>query len=630
MADLALAPHALMLRRRSDGAPLALDPALEIGVGGEARVLGLPGDASLVAKLYHDPTLARARKVARMIDVPPALPPGVSIAWPTDLLTDLNGGRFAGFLMPRAEGPRIFEFYNPISRRRTAPLFDYAWLHRAGRNLAAAFDALHAAGYVVGDVNESNILVSPRDAAVTLVDADSFQVRDPLGRIVHRSGVGKAEFTPPELQGARFADVDRTPEHDRFGLSVLLFLLLMEGTHPYASRLGDGGEIPPVEERISRGLFPHARPDDECRPPRLAPPFWSLDPAVRVLFMRCFVAAHADAGQRPSPAEWLAALETAEARLVTCRANPRHRFGPHIDFCPWCHRARLLQGRDPFPATVDLARAHDTPRPAPRPRPAQLAHAQPYAPHPPAAPFAPAAPAVPAQPPLVVRAARMGMQRAYATLPAWAQPAFGPAAMGNPLVWMAPAALTCLFGATGGVRMAGLMIFFLALRRVFSGGVRLRGATVVWAVILMIAWAVVGGGALSGAFARDDLDVPVTPIDYPAMQDGSGVGAVTVPDLDAVTTEAPRLLNRDAVSAMVARRYPAVLRDAGIAADVRVRFLVRDDGSPDVGTLSIIDAGASELAGPAGDVVAEMRFDPAVSGGRTIAAWVETTIRFAP
>ncbi|HEX8376125.1 MAG TPA: hypothetical protein VF606_13205, partial [Geminicoccaceae bacterium] len=348
------APPVLAFRRRSSGAPLALDPALEIGVGGEARVLGVPGDASLVAKLYHQPTLERARKLARMIEAPPALEGGASLAWPVDLLTDPNGGRFAGFLMPRAEGPRIFEFYNPVSRRRAAPLSDWGLLHRAGMNLAAGFDALHGRGYVVGDVNESNILLSPEDASVTLVDADSLQVRDPASGVVHRSGVGKAEFTPPELQGARFTDVDRAPEHDRFGLAVLLFLLLMEGTHPFAQRIEGDAESLPVEERIRRGPYPYERRDDDCEPPRLAPPIETLHPGLQALFARCFVDGRADPAARPSAAEWRAALALAEGELRACDANPRHRFAAHVPSCPWCRRRRVLRGRDPFPASMEL------------------------------------------------------------------------------------------------------------------------------------------------------------------------------------------------------------------------------------------------------------------------------------
>jgi len=198
-----------------------------------------------------------------MVTHPPTKPAGTALAWPSDVLLAERGG-FAGFLMPRADGPRVFEFYNPVTRRATAPGFHAGLLHRAGRNLAAAFHALHDAGYVVGDVNESNLLVSPADASVTLVDADSLQVRDEERGDVFRSRVGKPEFTPPELLGMDFGEVNRTPEHDRFGLAVLLFLLLMEGTHPFAARMDAREEALPVEERIRQGLFPHARADDAC------------------------------------------------------------------------------------------------------------------------------------------------------------------------------------------------------------------------------------------------------------------------------------------------------------------------------------------------------------------------------
>ncbi|HEU4561459.1 MAG TPA: hypothetical protein VFS20_26635, partial [Longimicrobium sp.] len=204
-----LAPVILAFRRRATLERLVLDADLEIGAGGEAVVYEVPGDPALVAKVYYQPTIERARKLTLMLANPPRMPAGTSIAWPADLLLDPRG--FAGFVMPRAEGPRLFEFYNPVSRRATAAAFHFGMLHRAGRNLAAAFDALHAAGYLVGDVNESNILVHPADASVTLVDADSFQVRDPEAGTIFRSRVGKAEFTPPELQGVSFTDVDRAP-----------------------------------------------------------------------------------------------------------------------------------------------------------------------------------------------------------------------------------------------------------------------------------------------------------------------------------------------------------------------------------------------------------------------------------
>jgi len=621
------APPVLALRRRSTGAPLALDPALEIGAGGEARVLGVPGDDALVAKLYREPTLERARKLARMIEAPPALEGGAAVAWPVELLTDLGGGRFAGFLMPRAEGPRIFEFYNPVSRRRAAPLCDWGRLHRAGVSLAAAFDALHGAGYVVGDVNESNILLSPDDASVTLVDADSFQVRDPVGNVVYRSGVGKAEFTPPELQGARFADVDRTPEHDRFGLAVLLFLLLMEGTHPFAARFEGDGEALPVEERIRRGLYPHARVFDDCKPPRLAPPIQTLHPGLQALFLRCFAEGQADPAARPSAAEWREALVAAEAALRTCEQNPQHRFAAHVPFCPWCHRRRVLQGRDPFPASVELARVTDlAPLPAARPRVVMAPAAPMAAPAPPAA--------VLPQPPAAPGPLALYLDRLQAALPR----VMGPAALASPVPWVAPAALGILFGATGGLRVFAMLVGFLVLRRLFRAGVgAFTWVTGMWVVALMLVWAMVAGaaGSMAAPSARDDdpsvmapgADVPYVSVPPTVLRGPDRTDAHRLADVD----RAPYLENRDKLDAAVAAAIAsAPWPRSRLVGNVTLRFVVDADGTVDAETVSVIAEPSVEVASLAMDLPRMLRFVPALKEGKPVPAWTDFTVNFPP
>jgi len=104
----------------------------------------------------------------------------------------------------------VFQIYNPGSRRHELPAFTYRHLLRTAQNLAAAVDVLHAHGYVAGDLNESNVLVADT-ALVTLVDTDSFQVRDPESGAVYRCPVGKPEFTPPELQGGPSASSTAPP-----------------------------------------------------------------------------------------------------------------------------------------------------------------------------------------------------------------------------------------------------------------------------------------------------------------------------------------------------------------------------------------------------------------------------------
>jgi hypothetical protein len=487
--DTLAPPVTLVFRRRSTLDRLVLDAGLEIGAGGEAVVYELPGNVGLVAKVYHAPTIDRARKLTLMLANPPRMPAGTSIAWPTDLLLDASG--FAGFLMPRAEGPRLFEFYNPVTRRATAPAFHFGMMHRAGRNLAAAFDALHAAGYVVGDVNESNLLVSPADASVTLVDADSMQVRDGDAGTTFRSRVGKAEFTPPELQGLSFDDVDRAPEHDRFGLGVLLFLLLMEGTHPFATRMAPGVDALPVEERIRLGHFPHAREDDACHPPRMSPPFDTLHPGLRALFVRCFVSGHGDPAARPSPAEWQAALEEAEAELAQCADNAQHRHAPHLAACPWCERAAQLGGRDPFPAGA--VHAPTEARPRPRARRVRVPDA-----------FAAAPPANP-----TTAGLKFGVQPPFqpmnlSRLPSVAAPpvVFGPSGARNPLVF-ALGGLTAMAAGHGAIPALGFIMAFVAAWMLARGEWRqIRAVTVFVALFTSLCVAAVVG--MGGPGADDD------------------------------------------------------------------------------------------------------------------------------
>src|SRR5262249_61999645 len=105
--------------------------------------------------------------------------------------------RFTGFLP-------IHTLYSPAHRRATFPQADWAFLIHTARNCAIAFDTVHERGIVVGDVNQSNVLVSDR-ALVCLIDCDSFQVRA-NGRLL-RCEVGISPYTPPELQKHNFREV---------------------------------------------------------------------------------------------------------------------------------------------------------------------------------------------------------------------------------------------------------------------------------------------------------------------------------------------------------------------------------------------------------------------------------------
>ncbi len=351
----------MLLKRESTGAPLKVQSVgAPVGAGGEARILAVTSEPDLVAKIYHRPDALRRSKLVTMIANPPEDPGAsqshVSIAWPVDRLATCDpAGQFVGFLMPRVSGAYpLFQYYNPASRKQIAPLFSYRYLLRTARNLCAAVKALHARGYIIGDVNESNVLVTS-SALITLVDTDSFQATDPNSLEVYRCTVGKPEYTPPELHNSSFSEVDRSRDNDMFGVAVLLFQTLMEGTHPFAGRYLAPGDPPPYGDRIAAGHFPYGTKHQPVRPAVSSPPIDILHPDLRSLFISCFEDGHHHPDQRPDADLWLQALQEAEAALVTCPRNMNHQYGSHLKSCPWCERRSVLAGRDPFPASLHAA-----------------------------------------------------------------------------------------------------------------------------------------------------------------------------------------------------------------------------------------------------------------------------------
>ncbi|MEA5597597.1 tetratricopeptide repeat protein [Rivularia sp. UHCC 0363] len=365
----------MQVLRLSNQKNIPIDLNISLGRGGEACIYTIQSDAEMVAKVYHKPTLEKARKLEAMVLHPPENPTAslghISIAWPYELIRAADGSnQIIGFTMPRIRGMRpIIDFYNPRTRRQHCPLFNYQYLIRTARNLAAAFAALHASGYCVGDVNESNILVSDT-ALVTVVDTDSFQVRDPETDTVYRTPVGKPEFTPPELQNKTFSECDRAIPHDLFGLGVLIFQLLMEGTHPFSGIFQSVGEPPPYEGRIAKGHFTYSVNRRVPYSPTPIAPSWNiLHPTLQQLFVRCFEDGHNNPNIRPNAQTWLLALAEAEEALVRCQKNPQHLHGKHQHKCPWCERSAKLGGRDPFPSIQAVeTKQHLQPRPKPKRR----------------------------------------------------------------------------------------------------------------------------------------------------------------------------------------------------------------------------------------------------------------------
>ncbi len=312
----------------------------ELASGGEGIVYTLRGDDSRVVKVYRQaPTSAKGDKLRWMVDHASEKLATVA-AWPTGLV--YSAKQLAGFVMPKLVGfEPIQHLYNPAQRQVYYPSASWAFLVAAARNCAAAFDELHQTGVIIGDVNQSNVWVSEQ-ALARFIDCDSFQVT--ANGHHHLCEVGVAHYTPPELQGKSFVGLLRTLNHDRFGLAVLLFQMLMVGRHPYAGVDQSRGELP-FGEAIAGFRFAHGPRAADMH--LLAPPFTpSLDElpsAFLALFRRAFERG-SENGDRPTAREWQIVLTDLLDHLRPCQSNEGHWFWIGAACCPWC---RIVEERGP-------------------------------------------------------------------------------------------------------------------------------------------------------------------------------------------------------------------------------------------------------------------------------------------
>jgi len=294
--------------------------------------------SGLLAKVYHQPSVERIQKLEVMLRNPPeemlANIGHTSYAWPVAILANEKGQR-VGFLMPEIkQGRQLTEIYNPSLRRRLKLEVDWKFLHTTAYNFALLMESIHRAGYVIGDVKPENILVNPQ-ALPSIIDTDSFQVRDPKGHI-YRCPVGSEGFTPPELIGKNFKEIDQTEVHDRFRLGVIVFTLLF-GYEPFKGVWKGGGEPPELNEWVKHNYWPYSG-NGKVGLADYMMPLDIVHPELQNLFLRCFNDGYSVPAMRPSAREWRLTLGMAIAELQVCSVVDTHLYHRGNSSCCWCER----------------------------------------------------------------------------------------------------------------------------------------------------------------------------------------------------------------------------------------------------------------------------------------------------
>lgn len=314
-----------------------------------------------LAKLYHSPDAKRVKKLEVMVANPPVDPMKsrnhISFAWPQDLLKDSTGD-CVGFLMPTIpQGVDLTSVYNPRLRKQKIPRFNWRYLHTTALNIAWIIQELHAKGHVLGDIKPQNMLVNDQ-ALVSVIDTDSFQIRDPQTEQIYHCTVGSEGFTPVELLGKELASFDQTEVHDRFRLGVIIHLLLF-GDHPFKGKWIGPGDPPEPTELVRKGYWPYT-PDSLICPGPYTIPLEVVHPAVEQCFLKCFNNGYLVPNLRPTAADWCEALRSAIADLAVCTQVTNHWYRRSAGQCYWCERKQKLG--------VDIFDIYST---APAPRPAR-------------------------------------------------------------------------------------------------------------------------------------------------------------------------------------------------------------------------------------------------------------------
>jgi DNA-binding helix-hairpin-helix protein with protein kinase domain len=305
-----------------------------LGKGGEGSVYALESDSRFVAKLYHQRPLPTDtfNKLQTMIDRGSDALSAIS-AWPTQMLHDPRSRDALGILMPNVSASKhLHELYGTANRKLHFP--EARWHHMvlAARNVAAAFESMHASSIIVGDVNQGNLMVDT-NMCVKFIDCDSFQIEN-NGHLFH-CPVGSPHFTPPELQSQKLRDIPRTTNHDAFGLAIMIFHLLFVGRHPFAGRFHGAGELT-IEKAIAERRFAFSFNSDETQvtPPPASLLLTDLPPGIADLFEKAFRAKEGDI--RPTAHQWVENLDALIKQRKVCSFDPAHVYYNQLRACPWC------------------------------------------------------------------------------------------------------------------------------------------------------------------------------------------------------------------------------------------------------------------------------------------------------
>lgn len=347
----------------NNGRRTALGP--ELKRGGEGCIHEFVENRGKFAKIYLSDADAKKEKILKMLMIGgspkfEATHLHESLAWPRADLYDAKG-QFTGFGMDKIES--IMDL-NDLYVSPPTPQNENVTMTQKITSLVSLCNIvsrLHRIGVVIGDFNPDNIKVMT-DYTVKLVDTDNFHLGNSADMRCVACFPG---YVAPEIlrvmHNHTYADCPSptfTANSDNFALAIHIFQMFFNGCHPYKQKR---------VAHYSKGSPPAAKKEDQCveageclffKPQaNLRTPYWAPEtkhfPAYLTdLFMRSFIDGHNDPTLRPSPDEWVVALERYKQELKTC--NSKHSYWREATTCPYCE-AEDRRRRNTTPVTAAQA-----------------------------------------------------------------------------------------------------------------------------------------------------------------------------------------------------------------------------------------------------------------------------------
>ena len=327
-----------------------LETGVELGEGTDGFVYSVRSDPYRCVKVYRQNVPDNMDRLDALLDhefTPLAQTRfAPHLAWPQGTVVDTNGER-CGFVMPLLDTTSwhpISDLFHPAERLRLlGALNDWVTLVQVAERLADLMAQLHRCEIAIGDISDSNVLVS-RTGQVCLLDCDSFGFFTVDGRPYAPPRVSPTYCPPPSV-----TDPVRV---DEWVLATITVRLLLCGNHPfdgYPVGWSDDDDPPGPSGNATAGrhiltTVPSLEQSANVVEPAV------LSRGIRRLARRTF-------GDYPNPPdggsasalEWSSELGRVARYATACSVNPRHRYDFERPRCPWCAFRERADG-DHFPS----------------------------------------------------------------------------------------------------------------------------------------------------------------------------------------------------------------------------------------------------------------------------------------